>query len=689
MAEDVLEKILKKIEALETRIKKLENNSESVGARQEEMRVYDAVAERPEERELKVPLPPPPPPKPQATPVEPKKRISEAQIGKEWFNKIGAVSIIIGVVLFIGYTFQYLGPLGKISIGYVVSLILIGLGFFFSKKYKNYANGLLAVGWAIAYFTTFATYYIDASKIIFDANLNLTLLFIVSGALAVFSYYYHSEKFSIMAVCLGAISAITSDVSFVSLLAIIILILYTVALSIIKNWAVLGYCSVVISYFTYWVALSRQGVFRSYDLFQIGSLFLIVYFLVFIVISFFLKSGKYKQKKYISSLVVINVICFFILFQSQLYTFYPNADGYFSGILGILLLLIASISYSAAREKDYIYIIYGWLGWGFTTLAIPLQLAGTWISGAWLVEGAALLIMGLYRNNRRYMYAGAITLSLFLLRFLAYDLPNNDTIRLLGSEIKSRVIFSLFTVFVFGAITFVWDSLKGKFSKEFNNIISLPTFIAAVILMIIMALDFERNYLSVFFLIEGAALYGIGLVAQRRYLRVVSFFPLVGFVLTWLGYDCFNRGFVNENIFGNLHIRTINSLVGAFVFYALYVFASIFSKYLDESEKSVRDFFAILASGILAILALMEANKRIISVIWSIEGTLILLAGFAFKKRILRLIGMVILLLTILRLFIIDLSFLETVYRIVSFIVLGVVLMGVSFIYTKYKDKIL
>jgi uncharacterized membrane protein len=41
--------------------------------------------------------------------------------------------------------------------------------------------------------------------------------------------------------------------------------------------------------------------------------------------------------------------------------------------------------------------------------------------------------------------------------------------------------------------------------------------------------------------------------------------------------------------------------------------------------------------------------------------------------------------LTILKIFIFDLTFLETLYRIFSFIGLGLILLGVSYIYQRYK----
>jgi uncharacterized membrane protein len=44
--------------------------------------------------------------------------------------------------------------------------------------------------------------------------------------------------------------------------------------------------------------------------------------------------------------------------------------------------------------------------------------------------------------------------------------------------------------------------------------------------------------------------------------------------------------------------------------------------------------------------------------------------------------------ITILKIFVYDLSFLETLYRIFSFIALGVILLAVSYAYQKYKNII-
>jgi uncharacterized membrane protein len=66
----------------------------------------------------------------------------------------------------------------------------------------------------------------------------------------------------------------------------------------------------------------------------------------------------------------------------------------------------------------------------------------------------------------------------------------------------------------------------------------------------------------------------------------------------------------------------------------------------------------------------------------------LLVAGFATEERIFRLSGLALFGICVLKLFFFDLRNLETLSRILSFIVLGLVLMGASWLYMRFKDKI-
>ena len=74
---------------------------------------------------------------------------------------------------------------------------------------------------------------------------------------------------------------------------------------------------------------------------------------------------------------------------------------------------------------------------------------------------------------------------------------------------------------------------------------------------------------------------------------------------------------------------------------------------------------------------------------WMVFSIVLMAVGIWRRSRSLRIGSMVLFGITILKIFIYDLSFLDTLYRIFSFIGLGVILLAVSYAYQRYKGIIL
>lgn len=84
----------------------------------------------------------------------------------------------------------------------------------------------------------------------------------------------------------------------------------------------------------------------------------------------------------------------------------------------------------------------------------------------------------------------------------------------------------------------------------------------------------------------------------------------------------------------------------------------------------------------------LELAKQLsLSVMWALYGGGLLVAGRVWRVRLLRLMALALLSLTTLKVFFWDLSFLDRVYRIISFIVLGVILLAVSYLYQKTQQR--
>jgi len=87
------------------------------------------------------------------------------------------------------------------------------------------------------------------------------------------------------------------------------------------------------------------------------------------------------------------------------------------------------------------------------------------------------------------------------------------------------------------------------------------------------------------------------------------------------------------------------------------------------------------------INSLELAKQLSLSVVWALYASGLLLAGRAGRHRLLRLMGLGLLSLTTLKVFIWDLSSLDRAYRIISFIMLGAILLVVSYFYQRSQQR--
>ncbi|MDQ3803134.1 MAG: DUF2339 domain-containing protein, partial [Acidobacteriota bacterium] len=81
------------------------------------------------------------------------------------------------------------------------------------------------------------------------------------------------------------------------------------------------------------------------------------------------------------------------------------------------------------------------------------------------------------------------------------------------------------------------------------------------------------------------------------------------------------------------------------------------------------------------------AQQLSLSLVWALYGGALFAAGRVRRSRLLRVMALVLLGLTTLKVFFWDLSSLDRAYRIVSFIVLGLILLAVSYLYQRSQQR--
>ena len=88
-------------------------------------------------------------------------------------------------------------------------------------------------------------------------------------------------------------------------------------------------------------------------------------------------------------------------------------------------------------------------------------------------------------------------------------------------------------------------------------------------------------------------------------------------------------------------------------------------------------------------LSKINLQQMVLSSSWLLFSIILLIIGIWRRNQIIRITAITIFGIAILKIFLYDLSFLETLYRIFSFIGLGIILLISSYLYQKYKKLIL
>jgi hypothetical protein len=109
---------------------------------------------------------------------------------------------------------------------------------------------------------------------------------------------------------------------------------------------------------------------------------------------------------------------------------------------------------------------------------------------------------------------------------------------------------------------------------------------------------------------------------------------------------------------------------------------------VSQRDGYRRLYFSLLATTLLTLLLYYRISGSLLTMACGIQGVILLASGFPLRDRVLRISGLALLLACILKLFVWDLRHLETLPRIFSFIVLGVILLAVSWIYTRFRERV-
>jgi len=679
--------------------------------------------------------PPIPPTQKQSTAATTNVRKDQLEnlIGSNLINKIGILVMVIGVYIGAKYAIDndLISPAMRIILGYGIAASLCLLAYKLKAKYIDYSAVLMSGSIAIIYFITYIAqsfYHLFSQPIAFGLML-ATTVFVVS-----MSIWYNRKIIAL----LGQVGAYaipfllsTGNENLPLLYGYLSIInAGLLFLSFKRDWKIIYQVAFCISWFIFLVSFLNAIDLKA-D-FYANLVLLFINFLIFYAA--FLAHKIIKKELY--SLVEIgillcNAVAFFLLgyylidsvFDNDHYlTYFTLANALVHGALGIWIYRMK------LADKTVSLFILG-LGITFITISVPVAFHGNTITVLWTIEALALCFIG-YRTKRDAYLMLAIALLVLTLGSLVLDwnthyvLQEASSVNQVIPFLNANFLSSAFVCLCMGIIGGL--SIKNRNDKDdFINAslsVALPfVFVLLTYCLLVQEIDLAWsvhmiNYKAV--------------ELERFKILTLQLFSMA-YVSLWLG--------LNLKRFKAKHFSTVLVIIGV---YALFIALAgglteiglLRTQYLQQKSGNSLSmlgfrylyflFIAVLLMGITTTLKrfpILQNSNRLtaaifnltllsllcnefihwmdiggyanqyklgLSIIGGAYALVLIFIGIRRKQKHLRIGAMVLLGITLAKLFFYDLSTLSTISKTVVLLVLGMIMLMASFLYNKFKDSL-
>jgi len=637
----------------------------------------------------------------------------ESLIGLNIINKLGIFLLIIGVITASQFTYFRLPDTLKSVFTFAVGIVLLIAGEILNRKKPNvFSLGITSGGLAVLYVALSISYFQFDILEMYPA---LGLCILITAGAFVLSQRYNSQTISAFALIGGYLpifSIAGSDaIVYGAMVYFVILNILALIISVNKKWIATAYIGFVLNVIgSIYISVIMFGGLFSKPHFSSDSIITIMYILfAFVIYTLIPVAGTLKQKlSFKNSDIVLLSLNTFISSLLLYWAFYASNLEDFTGLLAltfsiVYLALGRFIEKNMSKEKKVTTLFY-LTGLTFVVLVIPFQFGKVWLSLGWLIEGIALLSYGIYKEIKGFKRAGVAISLLCLFTFIYSDvLLYHDSL----FTFKYLAI-TLGSIIVLGALIYKKNlastaSLLFKYASSINLLIFLLYIInnelRPFLSQYIQDTKFDLNYMIVSAMILTSFLTAYTLprikVLCDNVMKGISMtiYVLALLSLFFLNFTSPVEGYMVEMPLAISIVGTLELAVIAFL--SILAARDLVLYFVIEHKLGIEWYplvislyFVIILTQNLITQYRLEFNNAAISIIYLSTALAWIIFGFAKRYVFIRRFGLALSILSVAKLFIIDLAFLTQGYRILSYFVFGVILIAISFTYQYFNKKL-
>ncbi len=650
----------------------------------------------------------------------------EYAVATHWLLRTGMLILILGIGFFLKFSIErgWIPPEVRVLMAATAGLAMLIAGTqMLGRKYNLFGQGLMGGGVVTLYFSVFAAanFYQLIARVP-TAFALMALVTVLAGGIAV---RFHSVLVAVLGIVGGYLTPIvlpTPEVNYVGLYGYL-LVLGTGVLGICiwKKWPLVNMLSFLGTYGLFFASLQHYRAAHYGEVMP----FLAAFFVLFSTMVFLYNLATRTRSNALDLLVLaVNSAVFLAagygLTSHWLSVQSARAEWVSLVPLGAAVFYIGHVYYLLARRVNDQGLLAGSLGLAafFLAVAIPLALSRQWVTTSWAVQALVMLWIAGKLRSRFLQRVAYVLYTIVFLRFTFVDLPMQFRqafpADLAFGEYLRHLVERLVVFGVPIACTAGAFRLLRQPGDDRRDSVRWPWGLwgigAAAMSMLFVYLHLELHR-SLGYLYEplrlpmltavwvAASIVLLILYSARRHVAllaalVVVVAGLVGKLLlfdlpAWgLGFQMLYR---NEYLLRDVVLRTLDFGLVMGMFVAAYALLAG-----EVTARTVRTVFGAAALVLLFVYATLETNTFLyhylegmraggISILWSLFALGLILGGIRNNLRVLRMTGLVLFAVVAWKVFFVDLAALSAFYRIIAFILLGVLVLSGSLMYLKYR----
>lgn len=644
--------------------------------------------------------------------VKEKKKVDyEKYIGENLFGKIGILVLVVGMGLFVKYAIDknWINEVFRTVLGFVVGGGLLFLSQRLKKTYRTFSSLLAGGAFAIFYVTVGMAYHYYG---LFSQAAAFIILVVLTVFMSLLSVLYNRRELAVIALIGGFIAPFLVSNGMGNYLVLFtymtILNMGMFGLALYKKWGELPLICFIATYVIMlgYSMVADLDVARNAQLVHL-LLFSTLYYLIFLLpVVSVLRTDDKKINQWLVMTVVLNnfLYLFFALWFLRELQLPYNIKGVLTLFIALINGVIAFAVRKRAADKGLLLALLTGMFLTFISLSIPIQLEGTFITLLWATE--MVVVLWLFSRFGKPVYA-YFTYILFFLTLISYmiDLENALSDGVVSSLfVNGTFVTGIFTGLAFGVFAWLMERRKASFTTAskisympFNAIALL---VGCGIIYLSFIVDFCLN-ITYYPLEESACLAFTSLALllllvglRRRF--AIDRYAVVYVIAAGLSVCLFVLLSPIVNEYGDTSLLLLQWGALVVVIIHLFLLARYYYRSFDFRQKranSMTSFiaiastvlFAVAVNNMLHLAGWENESSAALSISLSMAGFIQMSLGMRLHLKILRMISLAVFGVVLLKLVIVDLWLLPTVGKIIVFIMLGVILLVLSFLYQKLK----